>query len=136
MAVMEPENVQLGKKIEAARLARGWSRSDLARRAHVDPSYVTRIEEAHYKRPSVDKVRAIAAALKIHVTDLTEPIPVPAKAVDMRAALVAKGFRPDETYIVDQILDDMVEHDADERSELLTAVATILAVRSKRPPDA
>lgn len=65
----------LGQRITAARNARGWSRSDLARKAQVDPSYVTRIEEAHFKRPSVDKVRALAGALGINVAALTDPPP-------------------------------------------------------------
>src|SRR4051812_5763648 len=93
MCDMTPESVRLGKKITTAREARGWSRSDLARRAHVDPSYVTRIEDAQYKRPSVDKVRAIALALGINVTDLTEPLPV---SGGIRGQLVAMGLDPEE----------------------------------------
>lgn len=134
MMPMEQTNVLLGKRITRAREARRWSRSDLARRAGVDPSYVTRIEEAHYKRPSVDKVTAVANALGIRVTDLTEPEQViaPPSVEETRAVLIAKGFKAHEAPVVDQILSDIVSHeDEDERREILDAVSVIMGRRHR-----
>lgn len=48
---------------------------------------------------------------------------------DLRTALMARGFRPDETHVVDQILDDIINRSPDQRSQVLDAVATLLALR-------
>lgn len=124
MGTMDRDVVLLGKRITAAREARRWTRSDLARKAGVDPSYVTRIEEAHYKRPSVDKVAAIARALGIPVTDLTEPPP------DL-AAGVAPGeleamFRPDETLLVAAVARGLKRHSPRRRRQILEAMAAFV----------
>ena len=42
---------------------RGWTRAELARRAHVDPSTITRLLNGE-RAPTVDVVGAIATALK------------------------------------------------------------------------
>lgn len=65
----------LGQRISHERERRGWTRSHLARKAGLDPSYVTRIEEAKFQHPSIDKVRALAAALSVDLSTLTEPPP-------------------------------------------------------------
>lgn len=65
----------MGDRVRAARLARGWGRSQLARKAGVTPSYLGRLEKGVYKRPSVEKLRAIAGALGRTVLDLTDGEP-------------------------------------------------------------
>ncbi len=134
LGAMNAENVRLGKKITEARQARGWSKADLARKSGVSASYVSRIEQGAYDRPSVDLIRAIAFALKLSVADLTEPLPAPAM-IDIRAALMARGFRPDETHIVDQILEDLATRSPQQRTQVLDAVATLLALRDERERD-
>lgn len=107
----------LGKRITNAREARGWSRSDLARHAAVDPSYVTRIEEARYKRPSVDKVAQLAAALGIRLTELTDPVPASADGnwkVDLAAL-----FPPEEAPMVADMIRGLSRHDSRRRRFLI-----------------
>jgi transcriptional regulator with XRE-family HTH domain len=65
----------LAERISRERTRRGWSKADLARKARIDPSYVTRIEAAQFNHPSIDKVRAIAEALRIDLSALTDPPP-------------------------------------------------------------
>jgi transcriptional regulator with XRE-family HTH domain len=124
MGGMEQDVVLLGKRITAAREAKGWSRSDLARRASVDPSYVTRIEDAQYKRPSIDKVNALAGALGIRVTDLTEPKPseVPAGT----AAALSEIFRADEAREVADILMVWARHSEKTRKFILKTMKPLV----------
>jgi transcriptional regulator with XRE-family HTH domain len=131
MGTMTTENVRMGNRIRDARESRGWTKADLARKAGVAPSYITRIEQGAFTRPSIDLVSAIAAAFKVGVTDLIDRAPSPAMA-DLRAALMAKGFRPDETHIVDQILDDLASKDDEQRQQLLDALSVLLASRAAR----
>jgi transcriptional regulator with XRE-family HTH domain len=70
---MEHNAVALAQRITHERLRRGWSRADLARKAGIDPSYVTRVEQARFAAPSVEKIRALAAALGLPVDALTDP---------------------------------------------------------------
>jgi transcriptional regulator with XRE-family HTH domain len=121
---VEPNIVLLGKRITEARERRGWSRADLARRAAVDPSYVTRIEEAHYKRPSVDKVTQLAGALGIRVTDLTDPSPVPVSG-GIEAELRAL-FEPSEAPLVAEILRSWARHDEPTRRFLLETLKPLI----------
>jgi transcriptional regulator with XRE-family HTH domain len=72
---METSAVALAQRITHERLRRGWSRTGLARRAGLDPSYVTRVEQAKFREPSVEKIRALAAALGLPVDALTDPPP-------------------------------------------------------------
>jgi transcriptional regulator with XRE-family HTH domain len=125
------ESVRLGKKVTAAREARGWSKADLARKAGVSPSYVTRIEQGKFDRPSIDLVGSIASALKLSVADLAGPMPEPA-LVDLRAVLMARGFRPDETHIVDRILEGLVHRSPQQRSQELEAISILLRLREER----
>ena len=71
----------LAQRITHERLRRGWSRTGLARRAGVDPSYVTRIEQAKFRDPSVEKIRSLAAAFGLPVDALTDP-PAPDDPAD------------------------------------------------------
>lgn len=83
----------LAQRITRERRRRGWSKADLARKAVIEPSYITRIEAAKFDHPSIDKVRAIADALGVRVSDLTDapPEPVDADVVDqLRGALAAE----------------------------------------------
>ena len=70
---MDSQIVMLGRRIAAARNARGWSKAELARRAGVAPSYITRVERGEFLRPSIDQIKTISDALGVNVTDLTEP---------------------------------------------------------------
>lgn len=63
---------RIGEQVKAARIERGWNRSHLAWRAGVHPSYVGRLELGVYKQPSLTKVAAIADALGVRMSDLTD----------------------------------------------------------------
>ena len=94
----------LAQRISHERLRRGWSRSDLARRAGIDPSYVTRIEKAQFRAPSIEKVRAISEALGLEMTRLTDPPPPdnPSDDALLRKMLEKKlGNRPNAEMIQD-----------------------------------
>jgi transcriptional regulator with XRE-family HTH domain len=72
---MEHNAVALAQRITHERLRRGWSRADLARKAGIDPSYVTRVEQARFSAPSVETIRSISAAFGLPVDALTDPPP-------------------------------------------------------------
>lgn len=97
--------VLLGKRICQARQDRRWSKADLARKAGLSPSYVTRIEQGAYDRPSMESVSAIASALGINVLTLTDP--PPAEADDDRAELrrlIAQRVGPNNADLVDHLV--------------------------------
>jgi transcriptional regulator with XRE-family HTH domain len=58
-------------RIRSLRLARGWSLDELADRAHIGPSTISRIETGH-RRIALDQLVALARALGTTVDDLVD----------------------------------------------------------------
>jgi transcriptional regulator with XRE-family HTH domain len=97
----------LAQRVTRERERRGWKKADLARKAGVDPSYVTRIELAQLKHPSIGKVRAISKALGLDLTSLTEP-PPPADPDDdalLRKLLEKKAGNKPNAEMIEQLID-------------------------------
>ncbi len=61
---------KLGKKIKKLRTGLGLSQDELARKADVPYTTLTKIETGVIKKPSVYVVAKIAKALKISIEDL------------------------------------------------------------------
>jgi transcriptional regulator with XRE-family HTH domain len=59
------------QRIRGLRVARGWSLDDLARRCHVSPSNLSRIETGH-RRIALDQLAVIAQALGTTLDQLVE----------------------------------------------------------------
>lgn len=88
----------LGKNLREHRERRGWSPSELARRAGVDPSYIWRIERGIIANPSAVKLDAIAAALGVPPEELQPMTPrtVPKDEFDRKILTLSHeipGFR-------------------------------------------
>ncbi len=77
----------MGNRIAEARGRRGWNKAELARRARVAPSYVTRIEQGRFDRPSADLLGRLADALGVRVADLTGTATAPPGESDLLAQL-------------------------------------------------
>ena len=60
-----------------------------------------------------------------------------AAVIDWREALMAKGFRPDQSHIVDQILDDMTSKRLNDhqRDQVLSAVTSMLEALRVTSPE-
>ncbi|MBA2719964.1 MAG: helix-turn-helix domain-containing protein [Chloroflexi bacterium] len=58
---------RFGAVIRFLRIRRRWRQQDLADRARVSQSVVSRMERGHFGSVSLDKIRAVAAALDIRV---------------------------------------------------------------------
>lgn len=61
------DDLRFGTVIRVVRQNRGWRQCDLAERARVSQSAVSRIERGHVGPQSIDAVRAICGALEIRV---------------------------------------------------------------------
>ena len=59
------------QRIRGLRVAKGWSLDDLARRCHVSPSNLSRIETGH-RRIALDQLAVIARALGTTLDQLVE----------------------------------------------------------------
>lgn len=65
------QSVAIGRRIRAARERHDWTMTELAKRAGVNHSYVSKVEIGAFGTPSVEKLSAIAAALGMRLADLT-----------------------------------------------------------------
>src|SRR3954452_23847403 len=57
------------RRLRSLRTARGWSIDELARRAHISPSTISRIETGH-RRLALDQLVVLARALDTTVDEL------------------------------------------------------------------
>lgn len=62
----------LAGRLRQRRMEKGWSASELARRAGIARSHVSRIESGESARPSADVLQRLALALETSVADLLE----------------------------------------------------------------
>lgn len=62
-----------GRRIKMAREVRGWNQTELATRAGVARSYISKLESNVYPSPSAAHLQRIADALGVSITDLTGP---------------------------------------------------------------
>jgi transcriptional regulator with XRE-family HTH domain len=106
----------LGKRVAQARARRGWDQSELARRAGLSPSYVSRLENAGFTRPSLLKVRAIASALGCRLADLTDPPVDPLDADVLEQVRILCGSNEARFR---QILDALAQRPPEERESAL-----------------
>jgi len=66
-----PQSIAIGRRIRAARERHEWTMTELAKRAGVNHSYVSKAEAGLFGTPSVEKLSAIATALGLKLADLT-----------------------------------------------------------------
>jgi transcriptional regulator with XRE-family HTH domain len=66
--VAHPAAVAFPALLEGYRVQRGWSKADLAKRAELDPSTITRLEQGA-RKPDRDTVVQIAAAMALTIAD-------------------------------------------------------------------
>ncbi len=64
------------ERLRSIRAAREMTQRDLAHRAHVTITYVSRLE-AGGAAPGIDLLERLAQALQVHVTDLLPPAALP-----------------------------------------------------------
>lgn len=65
----DPLEIATRRRLRSLRLARGWSLDDLARRAHLGASTISRLETGH-RRIALDQLVALARALGTTVDEL------------------------------------------------------------------
>lgn len=79
------DDLAFGRLVRLARLERRWRQEDLAARAGVSRSTVSRIERGHLGRLPLDAVRAVCAALDIRVQ-----LQARARAIDLDRVVNAR----------------------------------------------
>jgi transcriptional regulator with XRE-family HTH domain len=106
-AVAHPSATTFPGVLQAMRMARGWSKADLAKRARFDPSTITRLEQGS-RDPERDTVLQLADAMALPVSDRDR-------------LLAASGYRSDTwddpdlvqiaTLLADPSLPPQVRHE-------------------------
>lgn len=66
----EPSPHALGEYLKQARERKGWSNREVSRQIGVHYSYITRIEQGHYSKPSPEILKRLANALEVPEEDL------------------------------------------------------------------
>jgi XRE family transcriptional regulator of biofilm formation len=99
----------VGGRIRALRAERDWTLDDLADKADLSKSLLSKLETESNKNPSMDTLFKIATAFKLTVADLLESGKVQAKRFvpeekpfwldAVTAALKSEGKKPDEDVL-------------------------------------
>lgn len=116
----------IGRRVRDARTTRGWDQTELARRAGVASSYVSRLENGKFSTPSADRLARISEALGQRITDLTEPQAPPDE--DEEAALrrlLEQQIGKDNAPIIAALLPQLRGWDPAEVKRLAGIVAAL-----------
>jgi len=99
----------LGGKIRTLRAEQEWTLDELAERAGVSKSLLSKLENLPDSNPSMDTLYKVAKAFKVTMADLLETEKVQAKRIILEttpswvdavtAALKAEGKKPDEDVL-------------------------------------
>jgi transcriptional regulator with XRE-family HTH domain len=79
------DDLAFGRLSKLARIRRGWRQQDLARRAGVSRTMVSRVERGHLRAVQLGVIRSIGAALEIRVEVLPR-----ARAIDIDRTINAR----------------------------------------------
>lgn len=91
VVLMTAHNHAIGRRVQIARKARGLTQQQLADRAHLSKSLVTKIERD--ERPATQPaVQTLARALNIAPADLTQPTPQSTERRDARMHAAIPGL--------------------------------------------
>jgi transcriptional regulator with XRE-family HTH domain len=121
---------RIGRRVAAARAARGWNRSALARRAEIHPSYVSKLERGGYLRPSIDRIVRIAEALGIRVVDLTMDTAATVSSA-LHSELAPLGYQDDEVALVGDIVRQVAHYPVPTRQRVLSAILALVTIHPK-----
>lgn len=130
----EPDGPGIGRRVAAVRKARGMKKAVLARRAGVHHTYVVKLEQGHFERPSIDYIARIAEVLGVRVVDLTMDIPTATANGALRAELAPLGYEDDEMELVVDIVNQVARYSVPMRRRLLLMIQ-MLVTPSPRDDD-
>lgn len=75
--------VNLGERITALRKRRGWSQNQLAERAKMDRSHLSKLIRGQYDNPGAGTLGKIAEALGVPLSEITGERPMPRRRADI-----------------------------------------------------
>ena len=122
----ESDGPGIGRRVAAVRKARGLNKLALARRAGVHHSYVVKLEQGHFERPSIDYIARIAAVLGVRLVDLTMDSPIATTSGALRSELAPLGYRDDEMELVVDIVNQVARYSVPTRGRLLLMIQMLM----------
>lgn len=126
----------VGRRIREARLDRGWNQSELARRADVTASSLSRIESGDIAVPSSDLLSRVAQALGLPVDNLIgSPVtPTPTDAAEFRAYTTAM-LGAEHADLIDAIVLAAAEKPARDRDVILRVARNLIVTFPSLSPN-
>lgn len=115
----------LGGRIRRARESLGWQQAELADRAGVSRSLVSKLEAGSQSRPSSVHLQRIADALGVSITDLTGPPAELPSSLEERLRQV----RPDDQQWIDRVLAAVLALPPDERDAAAQMLESLVRFR-------
>lgn len=120
------QSVAIGRRIRAARERHDWTMTELAKRAGVNHSYVSKVEIGAFQTPSVEKLTNIATALGVKLADLTGE----SEPLDEDVAAQIERLEPADRKLVAEAIDEVLRLAPERRREAISwIVASLQAAR-------
>lgn len=117
----------IARRITKARRARSLSMAELAKRAGVDPSWVSRVESGEIEEPAPGRLQKIADVLGVSLVTILEAPIDPADDDELLRRLIERrvGDRANAA-MVEAILDKLRDAPSVDRNTVLSVVDTLL----------
>lgn len=96
---------QVGKWVKTERERRGWSQTELAQRASIVQSYLSRLEGSDRTKPSPDVLQRLANAFGVTVNEMLQLEEISEKTNDLASVVgeitdILRDLTPNERFAV------------------------------------
>lgn len=117
----------IGDRVKAERTQRSWSQQELADRAGLEQSYISKLELNLRPRPSGEALQKLAQAFGITIDDLLKESPIPSEDLLHAPAELLRAVWPPEE--IQRLEDDWPDLGAEVRQEWWTTARRWYAKR-------
>lgn len=121
---------RIAERVRRLRESRQWNQKELAERADVSRSLLSKLESGAQTEPSAVHLQRIATALGVPLSDLTDPPPAVPPSLEERL----RQLRPDDQEWLDRVLASVLALPPDERAAAASMLEQMISFRMKSAP--
>lgn len=120
-----PRTTPVGRRVAETRKDRGWNQKDLAARADVDASYISKVESGRIAAPSGEQIERLALALGVSVDELLRGKSAPPTPDEQLILSIRNALGTEKAHLFEAVFEALRELPPNERDKALEVIHII-----------